>query len=262
VRRLDVAGGDRQRLQVAAQCDVDDEVEPREAGGGEHVLMDGVTVEDPGPRPGVAQVRERVVGEDTRLAGDRRKDGLPPAGEAGELVRLHLTEGDAQVCGRDKGVDEERSAGRRPAEVDEIGGPRVVAVHAESPCPLLAEEGADLGAVRRPVGAAADDDVDGVGAETGRPELGHHRPEKRLGRHGPGRVAGDYHGTTPPLRELAQGRRSDGMREGAGEGGGEVDVRRLGHAEPAHIAAHRPRPSLQCGDDGIQVLKTSHVHAS
>ena len=134
-----VAGGHGDRPGLAVEGHIDDEVEPRQPGGGEHLLVDRVALQDPRPCRGGGEHVEGVVADDGLVAGDRGQDRLAAAGEAGELVGLDLAEGDSQVGLGYAPVQKQRHAARGAADGHEVVGPGVVIGHSQPGGPLAAE---------------------------------------------------------------------------------------------------------------------------
>ena len=136
--------------------DVEHEGEPRAVGGEDHVAVDGVPLEDPGPRPGVGDELRAVVREDGLARGDAGQDRLAPAGEAREEVRFDESLGEQQVRLEREAVQAQAPAGGEDAGVDERGlVGRVVQDDPLARDDLLAELLDELLAARRAVARAA-----------------------------------------------------------------------------------------------------------
>ena len=258
VRLVDVAGGHGYGSGSAVEGHVDDEIEPRQARGGEHLVVDGVTFEHSGPRRRGGEHVESVVADDALVAGDRGQDRLAAAGEAGELMGLDLAEGDPQVGLGDAPVHQQRRAARGAADRHEVVGAGVVVRDAQSASPFLAEQPPDLVGRGRAMGAHADDHLDVVAREARAGELLHDGTEQRAAGRGPGRIRGDDRGRAPATGELVQRRCARGLGERRRQRRRQVYRRRVAGCEMDHLAVAEQGRLGESGAEGVEVGQFVH----
>ena len=230
-----VAGGHGDGPALAVESHIDDEVEPRQSRGGEHLIVDRVALEDPRPRRRGGQHVQAMIADDALVAGDGGQDRLAAAGEAGELMGLDLAEGDPQVGFGHAPVHQERRAARCAADRHEVGGAGVVVGDPQPASPFFAEQPPDLVGRGRAMGAYADDHLDAVARDAAARELRHDRTDERRAGRGPGRIRGDDHGRTPFAGELVQRRCAGGSGEGRPQRRLQVERRRVAGRELDHL---------------------------
>ena len=212
--KIDVAGDGEDGLLVGVDDHVDDVGQTRGAGGIEHVVMDGVAVDDAGAGAGAGDELAVVVIDNGLAGGDAGQNALAAAGEAGEEMGLDEALGHQQVGLGRQAVDDQVAAGGELAQVGQILG--IVAVVDDD---LLV--GDDLGAELvdqlflggLPVAAGGDQDGDiRVGAAL--TDLSEHLGNDAFAGHGAGVVAGDEDDLLLALGHDAQLRGADGVGHG------------------------------------------------
>ena len=128
----------------------------------------------------MTQHGQRVVAQDRVVARDPRQDRLGAAREAGELVLLDLSQGDAQIGLPDPPVEEHLVAAARRADAHQVARPGIV-VDDTQPRGPLTQMLCPLVGVHRPVRADADHHRDVLLAHAGGGELGDDRGEEVRG---------------------------------------------------------------------------------
>ena len=126
VRLVRLAGGHGDGPRLPVECYVYDEIEPREARGGQHLFVDGIAIEHTGACRRGGEHVEGVVAHDALVTRDRRQDRLAAAREAGELVGFDLPEGDPQIGRGHAPVEQQRHAACGVTDLDEVAGAGVV----------------------------------------------------------------------------------------------------------------------------------------
>ena len=122
---MDVARERSDDMVLSVQHDVQDEGEARHFGGGHHVVVHAVALDDARSRPRVVHELPVVVVHDGLVGGHARQHRLARPREAGEEMRLDEALGEQQVGFGGDTVDDALAAGGQGPDCDHrlvVGG--------------------------------------------------------------------------------------------------------------------------------------------
>ena len=208
---LQVTGKGSYDILFFAQGHIQDELHIDPAGSGDHVLVDGVVLEDACLGPWAGDGFKRVVFVDRLFRADARQDALASARKTRKEMRLDEALRHQQVALGSEAVHIEAGTRGQGAQIDEICfAERIVHRDVLLIDDLVAKHPALLLFGRRTVQAGGDQNGD-VGVRLSGPYLGQQQRQGELAGNGAGVVRCDQNDLLFAFCQLAQAGRPDGM---------------------------------------------------